>query len=309
MAASLLPSACNWCPRSCGANRAAAERGVCGADDALLVARAALHFWEEPPISGDAGSGTVFFSNCSLHCSYCQNADIAAGRAGAAVTVERLAAIFHELAAQGALNINLVTATHYLQQVVAAVRRARSEGLALPAVWNTSGYETVAAIRALAGTVDVYLTDFKYAYAATAARYSHAPDYPEVALAAIDEMVRQTGPCEYDEVDGQERLVRGVVVRHLMLPGCEEESLSVVRLLHERYGNQVRLSLMNQYTPVLAPESLVARRCPELLCRVSDDSYERLLDFADELGIDDYFWQDGPASEESFIPPFDLTGV
>lgn len=304
-----LPTSCDWCPRSCGANRAAAECGICGADDTLLVARAALHFWEEPPISGDAGSGTVFFSNCPLHCAYCQNADIAAGRAGAVVTVERLTTIFHELAAQGALNINLVTATHYLQQVVTAVRCARAEGLALPVVWNTSGYETVAAVRALAGTVDVYLTDFKYAYAETAARYSHAPDYPEVALAAIDEMVCQTGLCEYDEVDGQERLVRGVVVRHLMLPGCEEESLAAVRLLHERYGNQVRLSLMNQYTPVLAPQSPAAQRCPELLCRVPEDSYERLLDFADELGIDDYFWQDGPAAEESFIPPFDLTGV
>lgn len=306
---SVLPALCDWCPRACGANRAAGERGACGADGTLQVARAALHFWEEPPISGDAGSGTVFFSNCPLHCAYCQNADIAWGRAGAAISTERLAAIFHELEAQGALNVNLVTGTHYLRHVIAAVAQARSEGLAVPVIWNTSGYEAVATVRALAGTVDAYLTDFKYASAQLAQRYSHASDYPQVALAALDEMVHQAGVCAYDQVDGQERLTRGVVVRHLMLPGCEDDSREVVRLLHERYGSQVRLSLMNQYTPVVQPGSTAARRCPELLIRVPDESYERLLDYADSLGVDNYFWQEGPAAEESFIPAFDLTGV
>ncbi len=268
------------------------------------MARAALHFWEEPPISGSRGSGTVFFAFCPLRCVYCQNAVIAAGEAGAEVSVERLAEMFLELQAQGALNVNLVTPTHYAPEARAAVALARRQGLALPVVWNTSGYESVEAVRANAGTVDVYLTDFKYADAGLAARYSHAPDYPEVALAALAAMVEEAGEPAFDEVDGEPRLVRGVVVRHLMLPGALEDSKRVVRLVHERFGGAVLLSLMNQYTPVRAfPDS------PELERRVSYEDYGRLLDYADELGIEDYFWQEGGAAEESFIPPFDLTGV
>lgn len=185
-----LPTSCDLCPRSCGADRAAGERGVCGADDALVVARAALHFWEEPPISGSRGSGTVFFAHCPLLCCYCQNAVIAAGQVGRAVDVGRLAEMLLELEAQGALNVNFVTPTHYAPQARAAVARARGRGLALPVVWNTSGYETVAAVQANAGTVDAYLADFKYADPSLAARYSKAPDYPDVALAALDEMAR-----------------------------------------------------------------------------------------------------------------------
>ena len=312
-----LPSACDLCPRRCGADRAAGERGVCGADDALVVARAALHFWEEPPISGSRGSGTVFFAHCPLRCCYCQNAVIAAGQAGRAVDVGRLAEMLLELEAQGALNVNFVTPTHYAPQARAAVSQARGRGLALPVVWNTSGYETVAAVQANAGTVDAYLADFKYADSSLAARYSKAPDYPDVALAALDEMARQTGAPEFDEVDGDPRLVRGTVVRHLMLPGALEDSKRVVRLVHERFGNDVLLSLMNQYTPVLADAAAAGderaaaalRRSPELALRVPDEDYERLLDYADALGVEDYFWQEGGAAEESFIPPFDLTGV
>ena len=312
-----LPSACDLCPRRCGADRAAGERGVCGADDALVVARAALHFWEEPPISGSRGSGTVFFAHCPLRCCYCQNAVIAAGQAGRAVDVGRLAEMLLELEAQGALNVNFVTPTHYAPQARAAVSQARGRGLALPVVWNTSGYETVAAVQANAGTVDAYLADFKYADPSLAARYSKAPDYPDVALAALDEMARQTGDPEFDEVDGDPRLVRGTVVRHLMLPGALEDSKRVVRLVHERFGDDVLLSLMNQYTPVLADaaaagdeRAAAALRCsPELALRVPDEDYERLLDYADGLGVEDYFWQEGGAAEESFIPPFDLTGV
>lgn len=312
-----LPSACDLCPRRCGADRAAGERGVCGADDALVVARAALHFWEEPPISGSRGSGTVFFAHCPLRCCYCQNAVIAAGQAGRAVDVGRLAEMLLELEAQGVLNVNFVTPTHYAPQARAAVAQARGRGLALPVVWNTSGYETVAAVQANAGTVDAYLADFKYADPSLAARYSKAPDYPDVALAALDEMARQTGAPEFDEVDGDPRLVRGTVVRHLMLPGALEDSKRVVRLVHERFGDAVLLSLMNQYTPVLADAAKAgdARaaatldRCPELAERVSDDEYELLLDYADELGVEDYFWQQGGAVEDSFIPAFDLSGV
>lgn len=309
MGKAFLPESCDWCPRACGANRRAGQAGACGADDSLVVARAALHYWEEPPVSGERGSGTVFFSNCPLRCVYCQNAVIARGEAGQVVTVARLAEILGELEARGALNANLVTPTHYRDHAIEAVRRARAAGLKLPVVWNTSGYETVASIRALAGTVDVYLTDFKYADGELARAYSSAPDYPQIALAALEEMVREVGPCAYDEVDGQPRMVRGIVVRHLMLPGRLDDSKAVVRMVHERFGEDVRLSLMNQYTPMIDASSAAAARFPELLGRVSDNEYERLLDFADDLGIADYFWQQGGAAEESFIPAFDGEGV
>ena len=313
----LTLSTCDLCPRSCGVDRAAGERGACGADGRLVVARAALHFWEEPPISGSRGSGTVFFAHCPLRCVYCQNAVIAAGEAGAEVSVERLGEMCLELQEQGALNVNFVTPTHYAPEARAAVAWARERGLALPVVWNTSGYETVAAVRANEGTVDAYLADFKYADAELARRYSHAPDYPEVALAALEAMVEEAGRPTFDEVDGEPRLTGGVVVRHLMLPGALEDSKRVVRLVHERFGDAVLLSLMNQYTPVLADAAKAgdARaaatldRCPELAERVSDDEYELLLDYADELGVEDYFWQQGGAAEDSFIPAFDLSGV
>lgn len=308
---------CDLCPRSCGADRAAGERGACGADGRLVVARAALHFWEEPPVSGARGSGTVFFAHCPLRCAYCQNAVIAAGEAGEAVSVERLGAMCLELQEQGALNVNFVTPTHYAPEARAAVAWARARGLALPVVWNTSGYETVAAVRANAGVVDAYLTDFKYADAELARRYSQAPDYPAAALEALEAMVEEAGAPAFDEVDGAPRLTGGVIVRHLMLPGALEDSKRVVRLVHERFGDAVLLSLMNQYTPVLANAAAAGdaraaatlRRCPELAGRVSDEEYERLLDYADELGVEDYFWQQGGAAEDSFIPPFDLTGV
>lgn len=312
-----LPSACNLCPRMCGANRAAGQRGACGADGRLMVARAALHYWEEPPISGEDGSGTIFFSGCPLRCVYCQNASIALGEHAREITAVRLSAIMGELEAAGALNINCVTPTHYAPQIRAAITRAREEGMGLPVLWNTSGYETVGAVRANVGFVDAYLTDFKYADSRLAERYSRASDYPEAALRALAAMVEACGPCSYDEYHGQERLVRGVVVRHLMLPGALENSKAVVRLLHEHFGNDIRLSLMNQYTPVLAKEAaagnegaaaaLAAR--PELACAVPDSEYEELLDFADALGVEDYFWQEGGAAEESFIPSFDFTGV
>lgn len=317
MSLDLNPSRCDLCPRFCGVNRAAGERGICGADDRLTIARAALHFWEEPPISGEAGSGTVFFAHCPLKCVYCQNTVIAHGAYGESVGVERLSEICLELQSQGALNINFVTPTHYAPHIRAAVREARAAGLELPIVWNTGGYETVQSIRDNEGIVDVYLTDFKYASNELGERYSRVPDYVERALAALDVMVEACGAPVYDEYHGEERMVRGVIVRHLMLPGALEDSKNVVRLLHERYGNLVRLSLMNQYTPVVqtAAERGDERalrtlgRCPELANRVSEEEYEALLDYADELGVEDYFWQEGGACEESFIPAFDTTGV
>lgn len=282
-----------------------------------MVARAALHYWEEPPVSGEGGSGAIFFSGCPLRCVYCQNASIALGEHAREITVERLSAIMVELEAAGALNINCVTPTHYAPQIRAAIARARGDGMGLPVLWNTSGYETVEAVGANVGFVDAYLTDFKYADSELARRYSRASDYPEVACAALEAMVKATGAPHYDEYRGQERLVSGVIVRHLMLPGALENSKAVVRLLHERFGGDIRLSLMNQYTPVIvraakegdARATAALANAPELARTVPDDEYEELLDFADGLGIEDYFWQEGGAAEESFIPAFDFTGV
>ncbi len=293
-------------------DRAAGQRGYCGAADELVVARAALHFWEEPPISGESGSGTIFFGHCPLKCNYCQNTVIAHGNVGQAVSEADLARMCLDLQDQGALNVNFVTPTHYTREVRRAVKLAREEGLHLPVVWNTGGYEHAEVIRGNAGTVDVYLTDFKYADSKLGMRYSHVGDYPQRALEALDAMVEAVGPAVFDEYRGQERLVRGVVVRHLLLPGNLEDSKRVVRLLHERYGSRILLSLMNQYTPVLATAAAAGdawalrelERCPELAWRVPDQSYEELLDFADALGVEDYFWQEGGACEESFIPAF-----
>lgn len=283
------------------------ERGACGADGVLRVARAALHYWEEPPLSGNRGSGAVFFSHCPLRCVYCQNFELAAGDAGIEVPVERLAQICLELQDQGALNVNFVTPTHYSLHIAEAVARARDGGLLIPVVWNTSGYERAQVVRALADTVDVWLADFKYADARLAMRYSHAPDYPNVALDAIDAMAEIAGAPRFDEVDGRPRMTRGVVIRHLLLPGASEQSARALQVLFERYGNRVGYSIMNQYTPVIGGKML--ERFPELGHRVPDEEYDALLDFADDLGMQDYFWQEGPAAEESFIPAWDGTGV
>lgn len=313
----LLPSSCDLCPHECGLNRAAGEIGVCGASDDLVVARSALHMWEEPPVSGESGSGTIFFSHCPLHCCYCQNTVIAHGQTGRAVSLERLAEMCLELQEAGALNVNMVTPTHYAPYIRRAVSMARQRGLHLPIVWNTGGYESASAIRDNCGTVDVYLTDFKYASAELGERYSGVGDYPIRALEALDEMLRCVGPVRYDSYRDQERIVAGIIVRHLMLPGCLEDSKAVIALLHERYGSDIRLSIMNQYTPIVTSAAergdlraqSTLKRCPELALPVPDDEYMELLDFADDIGVDDYFWQEGGACEESFIPPFDCTGV
>ena len=303
----LRMSPCNLCPRECGALRCEGSAGACGVDDRLLVARAALHFWEEPPISGEDGSGTVFFTGCPLRCVYCQNNELAEGRIGWEISVGRLAGICCELQEQGALNVNFVTPTQFSLQIRDAVTEARDQGLHLPIVWNTSGYERAEVVAALAGTVDVYLTDFKYAESALAQRYSHAPDYPEVALRAIEAMIESTGEPRYDEYRGQRRMTRGVIVRHLLLPSALENSLSAVETLVHRFGDAVEYSIMNQYTPVMSASAL--ERFPELSVPASNSEYEALLDFADELGLTDYFWQEGPAAEESFIPSWNGEGV
>ncbi|MDO4851447.1 MAG: radical SAM protein [Actinomycetota bacterium] len=300
-----LPGSCTLCPRACGADRAHGQRGQCGAADELRVARAALHFWEEPPISGEAGSGAVFFSHCPLRCSYCQNIEISQDGVGKDIAVERLAEIFCELEDKGALNLNLVTPTHYRLQVTEALVLARQAGCTLPVVYNTSGYETVESIEALDGLVDIYLTDFKYSSPELAEALSDAPDYPEVASAALDAMFAQVGRYRLQDPDDPfSPLERGIIVRHLLLPGHLEDSREVVSHVQGRYGDGVCLSIMNQYTP------RADRPAGEGLDRAVDETeYSALVDYALDLGVTNSFMQEGGTAEESFIPPFDNEGV
>ncbi|OUN43739.1 radical SAM protein [Enorma massiliensis] len=303
----LLPStlsACELCPRRCRADRAAGERGVCGATDTLRLARAALHFWEEPPISGEEGSGTVFFSGCPLKCVYCQNHEISTGNFGIDVSPERLAQIMLELQDQGALNINLVTATHYAHLLPEAIAAARAQGLAIPIVYNTSGYERVEAVRELDDLVDIWLTDFKYADAGLGRALSHVPDYPSVAQSALIEMARQLERHGGGAARADGTWTRGIIVRHLVLPGHTEDSCRVLDLIWDAVGD-VPISVMNQYTPNAAMRAAGG----ELARAVTREEYERVLDHADDLGFTQMFWQEGGAVDESFTPPFDTTGV
>ncbi len=293
-------SVCTLCPRRCTVNRVT-QRGYCRAPGDLLVARAALHRWEEPCISHIGGSGTVFFSGCNLSCVFCQNQAISRGDAGAPISDRRLLEIFFELAEQGAENINLVTPSHYTDRLIPILQSAKAEGLTLPIVWNSSAYETKESIRALSGLVDIYLPDFKYADAKTAARYANAPDYPEVALAAIDEMVRQQPAPTFDQSG---KMTRGVIVRHLVLPSHVGAAKRALGMLFDRYGNGIYYSIMRQYTPMGALDSY-----PELSRPITDREYDRVCTYAAALGIENGFLQEGDSVGESFIPAFDLRGV
>ncbi len=298
-------SGCRMCPRFCGADRDR-DTGFCGETNKLRVARAALHFWEEPCISGPeggAGSGTVFFTGCNLRCVYCQNFDLSRGQTGKEITVGRLAEIFLELQEKGALNINLVTPTHFIPQIIQALTLAKEQGLVLPVVYNTGGYESVESLRMLDGLIDIYLPDFKYWEPETAKRYSSAPDYPEAAKAALAEMVRQAGSPVFN---GDGIMEKGVIVRHLLLPGHGTEGKKIVSYLYETYGDQIYLSLMNQYTPL---DSLDAQAYPELARKVTPKEYDSLVDYAIDLGVENGFIQEGDTASESFIPPFTLEGV
>lgn len=307
------------CPRACGVNRAIGELGVCKAPAELHIGRAALHWWEEPCLVGEQGSGAVFFSYCPLGCVYCQNEDLVAG-AGIEVGFEQFKQTLLRLQnEEHAANINLVTPSHYVPTIAEALRQLRKvsveeipEGsvvnggssgdrLVIPVVYNTSSYDSVESLRQLKGLIDIYLADFKYVSPEVARKLSHAANYPEVALAALDEMVAQVG---FWSENAHGLLEKGIIVRHLVLPGHIEESFQVLRVLHERYGNKIRLSIMNQYTPLRG--DLVRYG---LSGKVSNEEYESVLDYADYLGIKDYFWQEGGAATESFIPTFDGTGV
>lgn len=290
---------CRLCPRQCGADRLHGEKGICGVAGAdAYIARAALHYWEEPCITGKKGSGTVFFAGCSLHCIYCQNAEISGGTTGVPKDRASLSEVFLRLQTEGAENINLVTPTHYAVQIYEALVLARAQGLSVPVVYNTGGYETVETLRALQGLVDVYLTDFKYMDSDLAARYSHAADYPDAARAALAEMVRQQPSCVFDT---QGRMVSGVIVRHLVLPGHVREAGKVIEYISGTYGDSVYISLMNQYTPMQNfPED------PLLSRKLTRREYRRAVDLLLCANVKNAYIQEGETAQESFIPPFDL---
>ena len=297
---------CTLCPRQCNIDRSA-KKGFCNVNDTVMLARAALHFYEEPSISGESGSGAVFFSGCNLKCVFCQNEKISRGLIGKEVSVEKLADIFLSLQAQGANNINLVTPSHYVPLIKEALILAKEAGLSVPIVYNSSAYELPDTLKMLEGLVDVYLPDFKYSDETIALNYSMAKDYPEVAKAAIAEMFRQVGEPVFDE---RGIMKKGVIVRHLLLPGGVKNAKNVVTYLHETYGDSIYISLMNQYTP-LDTDSLkkAGEKYPALLRKVTKREYERLLDFVLSLDIKNAYFQEGDTASESFIPEFDLTGV
>lgn len=286
---------CNLCPRMCGADRSK-ERGLCGMGAEPMVARAALHFWEEPPISGERGSGTVFFAGCNLRCIYCQNRAISRGMAGKSLTIEALAAAFSRLEREGAHNINLVTPTHFAPQILEAIRLYRAAGGALPMVYNTSSYERAEVIEALSKSVDIYLADLKYAESASAKKYSRAADYPQVARAAIEKMAETVGAPRFDE---RGMLQKGVIVRILVLPSLEHEAMMNLKWLKETFGDLVIASIMNQYTPV--GEDLPK----ELAAPLPKAAYQTVVDYARNLKFKYAYIQEGETAKESFIPDFE----
>lgn len=297
-----LMSCCTLCPRKCRADRLNGSHGFCGQSADVMAARAALHFWEEPCISGSQGSGTVFFSGCSLQCVFCQNHSIALGQAGKRITLRHLSTIFLSLQEKGAANINLVTASHFVPQVCHALELARQQGLHIPVVYNTGSYEEVSTLRLLDGLVDIYLPDLKYHSPLVSAKYSQADNYFEKAAPAISEMLRQTGRPVIDTSSGL--MKKGVIVRHLLLPGEAGDTKRILRYLHDTYGNDIYISIMNQYTPMNQVACI-----PSLNRTITDQEYLRILDFAEKIGIEQGFLQEGPCADESFIPPFDGEGL
>lgn len=292
---------CLLCPRKCGINRSTGQTGVCGVSSEIKVARAALHYWEEPCISGKKGSGAVFFSGCSLHCVFCQNREISDGKAGKVISKERLSDIFMELAVKGANNINLVTPGQYIPDIVWAVNDAKSRGMKLPIIYNTSGYENVTELKLLEGIVDVYLPDFKYMDSTLSARYSRAKDYPSVAKQALSEMVRQQPDVVIDDATGL--IQKGVIVRQLLLPGHVNDAKAVLKYLYDTYHDHVYISMMSQFTPI------ALKAYPEINRTVTRREYERLVDYALKIGITNAFIQEGDVAKDSFIPAFDCEGV
>ena len=292
---------CNICPKNCGADRTEREKGFCNTGKTLTVARAALHHWEEPCLSGTHGSGTIFFSGCNLRCVFCQNSAISRGNTGKEISENRLYEIFFELKEQGAHNINLVTPTHFLPTILPLIRRAKENDIKIPFVMNCGGFESVASLKEAEGLIDIYLPDFKYISPKLSAKYSHTPNYAEIAKAALNEMVRQQPECHFSD-DGL--LLRGVIVRHLLLPGQIKDSKAVLLYLLKTFGDRIFISIMNQFTPTKELE-----KYPEINRKVTKREYDTLIDYALSLGIKNAFIQEGDTSKESFIPDFSNQGV
>ena len=293
-------SACRLCPRNCGVDRRTAA-GYCGEKSSLHVARASLHMWEEPCISGKSGSGTIFFSGCNMGCVFCQNRRISRGEVGKYIDTQRLIEIFYELKEKGANNINLVTGDMFVPTIRIAIDRARTLGFDLPFLLNTSSYLNVDTVKSLEGLIDIYLPDFKYIRDEDAVRYSNAPGYVKAAKEAIDEMVRQQPEAFFA---GEGMMKGGVVIRHLLMPGMLIQAKMIVKYLYERYGDNVYLSLLSQYTPGGDLSSF-----PEIDRKVTGYEYKSLVDYAAGLGVTKAFVQEGDTAKESFIPDFDCRGV
>ena len=291
---------CNLCERKCNINRYE-KIGVCGANNKLKVARATLHYWEEPCISGEEGSGTIFFSNCNLKCLYCQNKKISTGGYGKYITIDRFSNICLELQEQGANNINLVTPTHYVPSIIKGIKKARKKGLRLPIVYNTSSYESIETLKKLDQIVDVYLPDLKYKNDELARNYSNIKNYFDIATRNIEEMYNQVGNPIFNK---EGIMVKGVIVRVLLLPGHIDDAKEIIKYLYDKYQNNIYISIMNQYTPINKIE-----RFPNLNGKVKDEEYNDLIDYACDLGITNAFIQEGETCTESFIPDFNKIGV
>jgi len=291
---------CRLCPRNCLINRNCGQIGYCKASDKITIAKYYLHKWEEPCITGKSGSGTIFFTYCNLRCLFCQNYKISTLNYGIEISVERFSEICLELQGRGATNINLVTPTHFVPLIIDGIKLAKKKGLYIPIVYNSSGYENVDTIKMLEGIVDIYLPDFKYYSNEYSVKYSKCYDYFKYASLAIDEMVRQKGSCIFDK-DGN--MISGVIVRHLLLPGMEEDSKKIIKYLYDNYGDKIYISIMNQYTPI--------NKCiyEELNNKVSNDIYDDVIDYAWDIGVRNAFIQDEGTQSESFIPDFDLNSL
>ncbi len=292
---------CKLCPRQCGVNRTSGITGICGADHHTLLVRAALHHWEEPCISGKNGSGTVFFSFCNLGCVFCQNFKVSRGQIGKIVTRRRLTEIFLELQSQGAHNLNLVTATHFLPDIIPAIMAAKEEGLHIPIVYNSGGYESLETLETLAKIVDVFLPDLKFASVTTGKELANAPDYFKVATTAIRRMAELVENCE---LDGNGLIRRGLIVRHLVLPGNTEESRIILKWIKDELPEWVMVSLMGQYLPIGD-----LKKYPQLKRKLRHQEYESVVEYLYQLGLENGYVQELSAASANFIPAFDLTGI
>ena len=300
-----LYSGCRLCPRDCGKDRKDSF-GVCLEPDRLFIARAALHMWEEPCISGERGSGAVFFSGCPLKCVFCQNHDISTSKVGKEISIERLIQIFFELKEKGANNINLVTPTHYIPHIAIAGLIAKEKGLNIPFVYNTSGYEKSESLDLLKDVVSVFLPDFKYLKKETASKYSKAPDYPDVAKKALEKMVSMVGAPVFDKDTGL--IKSGVIVRVLVLPEHTNEAIDIIKYLYETYKDDIYISIMSQYTPIpsILPKD---KEYDSLRRKITKREYDKVINAALDLGVKNAFFQEGDVCKESFIPSFDYEGV